>query len=84
MKNLLIIDYPFHYTDIKIKYMDKEILRNKYKETRKNVKDKENSDNIIDSLFAGENLHSEETEEKIANEHSVDPDDYALYKKYLS
>lgn len=44
----------------------------------------ENSDNIIDSLFAGENLHSEETEEKIANEHSVDPDDYALYKKYLS
>lgn len=26
MKNLLIIDYPFHYTDIKIKYMDKEIF----------------------------------------------------------
>lgn len=27
--------------------MDKEILRNKYKEIRKNIKDKENSDNII-------------------------------------
>ena len=27
--------------------MDKEILRNKYKEIRKNIKDKEDSDNII-------------------------------------
>lgn len=41
----------------------------------------ENSDVIIDSLFSTQNHAEEEPVNK--NEHSVDPDEYALYKKYL-
>lgn len=42
----------------------------------------ENPDIIIDSLFSPQNnIETEETKEK--SEHSVDPDEYALYKKYL-
>ena len=43
------------------------------------------SDGIIDSLFVQqETLDTEEiTEEQVKNEHVVDPDDFALYKKYL-
>lgn len=42
----------------------------------------ENPDIIIDSLFSDQNhIEKEEVPEK--NEHSVDPDEYALYKKYL-
>lgn len=42
----------------------------------------ETPDIIIDSLFSAQNnIKNEEPVEK--NEHSVDPDEYALYKKYL-
>lgn len=41
----------------------------------------ENPDVIIDSLFSAQNNDNQEPVEK--NEHSVDPDEYALYKKYL-
>lgn len=40
-------------------------------------------ENVIDSLFTQQNNIVEESEEKTSNEHMVDPDDYALYKKYL-
>ncbi len=44
-----------------------------------------NSEGIIDSLFASqtEAVHDIE-EQKTKSEHIVDPDDFALYKKYLS
>lgn len=51
-----------------------------------NPNENENPDIIIDSLFSTQNhIDSEEEEEEVAekNEHSVDPDEYALYKKYL-
>ncbi len=42
----------------------------------------ENPDVIIDSLFSSaQNNDNQETVER--NEHSVDPEEYALYKKYL-
>lgn len=55
----------------------------------KEVKEDEhkNSDEIIDSLFTQQSeLIDEisEKEEEIVNTHVVDPDEYALYKKYLS
>lgn len=45
----------------------------------------ENPDGIIDSLFTKPEQELEETkeEENTASEHIVDPDDFALYKKYL-
>ena len=44
----------------------------------------ESADGIIDSLFAQQNDSGpEDLEEKTSSEHVVDPDDYALYKKYL-
>ena len=46
----------------------------------------ENSEIIIDSLFAQTTeqvVESEVEEDKTKSEHMVDPDDYALYKKYL-
>lgn len=50
---------------------------------------KDDSDGIIDSLFTATNsisIENEETNEsaETVSKHSVDPDDYALYKKYLS
>lgn len=48
--------------------------------------DDDNPDGIIDSLFTKpEQISAEgtETEDNSASEHMVDPDDYALYKKYL-
>lgn len=44
--------------------------------------EEENPDNIIDSLFSDQN-QTEKDEPVEKNEHSVDPDEYALYKKYL-
>lgn len=43
------------------------------------------SEGIIDSLFAEqkESIEEEEDAGKTASEHIVDPDDFALYKKYL-
>lgn len=43
--------------------------------------EEENQDVIIDSLFSAQNNDNQESVEK--SEHSVDPDEYALYKKYL-
>lgn len=43
----------------------------------------ENPDVIIDSLFSTQNHIDNEEEVAEKNEHSVDPDEYALYKKYL-
>lgn len=42
----------------------------------------ENPDIIIDSLFSSQNEVDNNIESE-KNEHSVDPDEYALYKKYL-
>lgn len=45
----------------------------------------ENPEGIIDSLFAQQNEPIEKLEdEQTKSEHVVDPDDFALYKKYLS
>ncbi|MBE7711951.1 MAG: hypothetical protein E7Z92_07440 [Cyanobacteria bacterium SIG31] len=50
-----------------------------------NPAENENSEEIIDSLFAQTNEQIEEIqEEPTVTEHKVDPDEYALYKKYLS
>lgn len=43
----------------------------------------ENPDGIIDSLFAKPVQEEEQEENNTASEHVVDPDEYALYKKYL-
>ncbi len=42
----------------------------------------EESDGIIDKLFHTTHIENE-VEQPIENEHKVDPDEYALYKKYL-
>ena len=45
----------------------------------------ENQEGIIDSLFTQINdTESENITEPVKSEHIVDPDDYALYKKYLN
>ena len=44
-----------------------------------------NSEGIIDTLFATHPESLQVTEESnTKSEHTVDPDDFALYKKYLS
>ena len=43
-----------------------------------------NSDGIIDSLFVQQDISEVDEVEPTKSEHSVDPDDFALYKKYLS
>lgn len=47
------------------------------------VEDEENSDGIIDKLFHTATEESNHTVEEKENEHKVDPDEFALYKKYL-
>lgn len=42
------------------------------------------SDRILDSLFANQNEQPEKEASSQATEHKVDPEDFALYKKYLS
>lgn len=44
----------------------------------------ENSDGIIDKLFHTATEDVGQTVEENENEHKVDPDEFALYKKYLS
>lgn len=51
------------------------------------IYEEENPDGIIDKLFqtaCDEALPKEEEPQKEENLHSVDPDEFALYKKYLS
>ena len=45
----------------------------------------ENPEDVIDSLFTQQNSVSQEEieENSVSAEHAVDPDDFALYKKYL-
>ena len=48
----------------------------------------ESSDGIIDSLFTPKNTDNVQKEEdninsEVKNEHSIDPEEFALYKKYL-
>ncbi|MCQ2739929.1 MAG: flagellar biosynthetic protein FliO [bacterium] len=54
-------------------------------ETEQSATEEENPCEIIDSLFQanGEKGNIETSPEEV-NEHKVDPDEYALYKKYLS
>ena len=47
------------------------------------IYEEENPDGIIDKLFHTATDETKVTEEK-ENEHKVDPDEFALYKKYLS
>ena len=51
------------------------------KAEKQQVYESENPEEIIDSLFVQEETVQTET---IQKEHSVDPEDFALYKKYLS
>jgi len=47
------------------------------------AEEQENQDGIIDSLFTQENIsETVESEEEVS--HTVDPDEFSLYKKYLS
>lgn len=46
--------------------------------------EEENSDGIIDKLFHTATEESKNPVEEQENEHKVDPDEFALYKKYLS
>lgn len=45
--------------------------------------EEERPEDVIDSLFTQQNSVPEEPEDKTSNEHMVNPDDFALYKKYL-
>lgn len=47
------------------------------------VIEEENAEGIIDSLFKQQDEPQEIPEDKTTSEHIVDPDDFALYKKYL-
>ena len=54
-------------------------------ETDNGINYNDNSDGIIDSLFAQQTQEISEVvdEDDVTSEHVVDPDDFALYKKYL-
>ena len=64
-----------------------EVSKNKEESLEKSsedpVLDEENSEIIIDSLFTQQSEPIQDIEEKKQSEHIVDPDDFALYKKYL-
>ena len=47
------------------------------------IYEEENPDGIIDKLFHTATVETKETVKPEENEHKVDPDEYALYKKYL-
>lgn len=60
-------------------------LKNEEQETQKN-QEETNPDNIIDSLFSKSDEKLADVQEQSSNatsEHIVDPNEYALYKKYL-
>ena len=51
------------------------------------IYEEENPDGIIDELFKTATDETKKSEEEVSdnkNEHSVDPDEFVLYKKYLS
>ncbi len=73
---------PISEVENEDKLSNKEELE---KELVTNSIENENSEVIIDSLFSPQNNDIEEIqEEKTISEHTVDPDEFALYKKYLS
>mgnify|MGYP006983235143 FL=1 len=45
--------------------------------------EEENPDGIIDKLFHTVAEENKQPQEEKDNEHKVDPDEFALYKKYL-
>ncbi len=47
------------------------------------IYEEENSDGIIDKLFHTSPNAEEKKTQEVDNEHKVDPDEFALYKKYL-
>lgn len=61
----------------------KEKIEEDPEENNKQEESVENSDGIIDSLFTKPDTEDEEQSDNIVSEHVVDPDEYALYKKYL-
>ena len=77
------IDFSKVVTKIHKKTEEKAQVEEKEKEEEETspVVLEETSEKIIDSLFENGNVN-EETCHK--NEHKVDPDEYALYKKYLN
>ena len=55
------------------------------KAEKQQVYESENPEEIIDSLFVQEETQEDNVQtETVQKEHSVDPEDFALYKKYLS
>lgn len=67
----------------KIENNDSEIVEKNDIKQEEIIED--NSDGIIDSLFSqqDDDVSEDVVEETTKIEHSVDPEDYALYKKYL-
>lgn len=69
-----------------INFVEEENVQNEDKQENEQINaiEEENSDGIIDSLFSQKDVSEQEViEEQAKSEHIVDPDDFALYKKYL-
>lgn len=47
------------------------------------IYEEDSADGIIDKLFKSDNDNAGNSQEQQKNEHTVDPDEYELYKKYL-
>ena len=69
-------------TNIEFEASEKEVVKDN-SETENIVS--ENSEGIIDSLFSSPNTETQANDNvtNTGSEHIVDPDDFALYKKYL-
>lgn len=63
---------------------DEEAVTEKIEEPVSFNTESNTPDEIIDSLFTPQEIAQQATENSIKSEHMVDPDEYALYKKYLS
>lgn len=77
---------PIENIENDIEESSEDITIEKKTDTDENSVKEEASETIIDSLFSQENEIVQENEEfaTTKSEHIVDPDDFALYKKYLS
>lgn len=72
-------------THVPIKEVEIEQEATQEVDNEPEVQEEVNQEVIIDSLFAAQEEPVEEImEENTVSEHKVDPDEYALYKKYLS
>lgn len=65
--------------------VENEVLQEESQDSSvQTIVEEENSDGIIDSLFSQQSEQISETDtSETKSEHIVDPDDFALYKKYL-